>query len=168
VLVVSNASVRVVEPLLGMTPDLVVATRPSSIRAMMTPYLYELTPQALPVYPRLGLYWEDRNRLPYLIRVGGDDAGFALVRHHADTGFHEMAEFYVAPEHRRQGIGRAAARALLDRHPGWWHLQVLDDNAPAQAFWRDVMPPPVHAVHRQSSNGRRFTVMQFRTGSLSA
>jgi predicted acetyltransferase len=150
-----------------MTPDLVIAPRASSIRAMMGPYLDELTPDGVAVYPRLGLYWHDRDRLPYLMRVGGEDAGFALVRHHVDSGFHEMAEFYVTPAYRRLGIGRHAARTLFARHPGWWHLQVLDDNAPAQAFWAAVIPPPVHAVRRQATNGRRFTVLQFRAATLS-
>ncbi|MGH2892901.1 MAG: hypothetical protein ACRDPM_06490, partial [Solirubrobacteraceae bacterium] len=75
-------------------PDLVLASRSSSIQAMMAPYLHELVPDGPPVYPHLRLYWEDGDRSPYLVRVAEHDAGFALVRHHAATGFHEMAEFY--------------------------------------------------------------------------
>jgi predicted acetyltransferase len=144
-----------------MQPDLLIAPRAAPIREMMAPYLTELVPGGLPDYPHLSLYWHDRARLPYLIRVADDDVGFALVRDHDDTGYHEMAEFYVRPRFRREGIGRAAAAMLFARHAGRWHLQVLDDNAPAQAFWASVIPTPVHREHRVAANGRRFSVMQF-------
>ena len=52
-----------------------------------------------------------------------------LVRRHRESASHELAEFYVAPGSRRRGIGRAAARAAFGLHPGWWHLQILGDNA---------------------------------------
>ena len=150
-----------------MMPDLVLASRSSSIQTMMTPYLHELVPDGPPAYPQLQLYWEDRDRSPYLIRVGDQDAGFALVRHHRDTGCNEMAEFYVGPAHRRQGIGRAAAEALFDRHPGRWHLQVLTNNARARAFWREVIPPPIREEPRRAANGRPFILVHFRTGGRS-
>ena len=50
---------------------------------------------------------------------------------------------------------------LFARHTGWWHLQVLDDNTPAQAFWASVVPTPVRRKHHVAANGRRFSVMQF-------
>jgi predicted acetyltransferase len=149
-----------------MSPDLVVASQSLAIRAMMAPYLDELTTGGLTVYPRLALYWEDADRIPYLVRLEGADAGFALVRRHPETGFHEMAEFYIAPAYRHQGIGREAAQALFARHSGWWHLQILDHNAGAQAFWRRVIPGPLRESAQRAANGRRFTVIQFRAGGL--
>jgi predicted acetyltransferase len=144
-----------------MQPDLQLAPRAGAIQAMMAPYLTELVPEGPPEYPHLSLYWQDRDRLPYLIRVDARDAGFALVREHADLGFHEMAEFYIRPVYRRRGVGREAARMLFARHRGWWHLQVLDDNAPARAFWSAVIPAAVHRERRVAANGRRFSVLQF-------
>lgn len=151
-----------------MRPDLVVAAQSGPIRAMMTPYLEELTTGGLTVYPRLALYWQDADRIPYLVRIGTDDVGFALVRRHSATDFHEMAEFYIAPGWRRQGIGAQAARALFARHPGWWHLQILEANLGAQAFWRRVITVPMRESAQRGSTGRRFTVLQFRTGDLHA
>jgi predicted acetyltransferase len=144
-----------------MQPDLLLAPRALPIQAMMAPYLTELVPEGPLHYPYLALYWQDRQRLPYLIRVNGDDAGFALVREHPEQRFHEMAEFYVRPQYRRHRVGRHAARALFAGHPGWWHLQVLDDNAPAQAFWAAAIPVPLHRERRVAANGRRFSVVQF-------
>jgi predicted acetyltransferase len=151
-----------------MAPDLVVASQSGAIRAMMAPYLDELTTGGLTVYPRLSLYWEDSHRIPYLVQVDGADAGFALVRRHPATDFREMAEFYIAPDYRRRGLGREAAHALFARHPGWWHLQILDSNTGAQAFWRGVLPGPLRESPQRATNGRRFTVIQFRTGGLHA
>jgi predicted acetyltransferase len=146
-----------------MKPVVVVAAPdPVSIGAMMTSYLLELTPGAPTVYPRLELYWEDPDRLPYLIRVGARDVGFALVRDHMEARLHEMAEFFVEREWRRHGVGRHAVLALLARHPGFWHLQILEDNAVARAFWRSVVPPPADETRHVATNGRRFVVMQFR------
>jgi predicted acetyltransferase len=151
-----------------MAPDLVVASQAAPIRAMMAPYLHELTTGGLRVYPRLALYWQDHDRIPYLVQVDGADAGFALVRRHTATDFREMAEFYIAPAFRRRGLGREAAHALFARDPGWWHLQILDTNAGAQAFWRRVLPGPLRESPQRAANGRRFTVIQFRAGALHA
>jgi len=151
-----------------MSPRLVVPPQSGAIRAMMAPYLDELTTGGLTVYPRLSLYWEDADRIPYLVQVDGADAGFALVRRHRATDFNEMAEFYIAPDYRRRGLGREAAHALFARHPGWWHLQILDSNVRAQAFWRSVVTGPLHELPQRAANGRRFTVIQFRAGDLHA
>ena len=135
---------------------------------MMAPYLHELTTGGLTVYPRLSLYWEDSDRTPYLVRVGGEDAGFALVRRHAVTDFHEMAEFYIAPRHRRRGWDARPRTRCSRAIPGWWHLQILESNTGAQAFWRQVIGGPVRESAQKAVNGRRFTVLQFRSGGLHA
>ena len=51
-----------------------------------------------------------------------------------------LAEFWVAPQHRRSGTGAAFARSLFARYPGIWELTVLPANEPALAFWRAVIP----------------------------
>ncbi|HEY1328870.1 MAG TPA: GNAT family N-acetyltransferase [Casimicrobiaceae bacterium] len=144
-----------------MIAEVAVAADPASIGAMMTPYLRELTPDGPAVYPRLALYWEDRQRVPYVIRLADADVGFALIREHMDARLHEMAEFYVGPAWRRRGIGRQAVQDLFARHRGFWHLQILEDNWAARAFWRSVVPPPVEETHHVAANGRHFLVMQF-------
>jgi predicted acetyltransferase len=84
-------------------------------------------------YPYLDRYWADPDRHPFLLRVGGKWAGFALVR----TGEpHDMAEFFVMRKYRRAGVGAAFARALFARFPGPWQVRELEANVPAQQFWR--------------------------------
>jgi predicted acetyltransferase len=145
-----------------MNATVVAAPDPASIGTMMTPYLRELTPAGPSIYPRLAAYWQDRDRFPYVIRAEAHDVGFALVRAHMDARLLEMAEFYVARAWRRRGIGRHAVQVLFARHPGFWHLQILEDNAAARSFWRSVVPQPVDETRHVAASGRRFVVMQFR------
>jgi predicted acetyltransferase len=89
-------------------------------------------------YRHFDLYWQEPKRWPFWIRLQGRKAGFALVRR-GQGGVFDMAEFYVRPEHRRNGIGTASARALFLRFPGRWHVSELAENLPAIAFWRRVL-----------------------------
>jgi ribosomal protein S18 acetylase RimI-like enzyme len=78
------------------------------------------------------------------IRAGGDRAGFVVVRTLPDwpreeRDIAEIAEFYVAPDFRRRGVGQAAVAALLAEHRRrGTHLveaSILRNNAAAHAFW---------------------------------
>ena len=66
-------------------------------------------------YQFLDNYWTEPARHPFLFRVGGKWAGFALVRAGAP---HDMAEFFVMRKYRRHGVGIVAARELFARFPG--------------------------------------------------
>ncbi len=82
-------------------------------------------------------------RHPFLLR--GDDrlVGFAIV----DLGSHltddpsvrDVAEFFVARNHRRRGVGESAARALFENFGGRWEVRQKEENSGALAFWRKVI-----------------------------
>ena len=70
--------------------------------------------------------------------------GLAMVRTMDDwpdatSSVAEIAEFYVAPSHRRRGIGRAAVESLLAEHgrrgTALVEAAILRDNEGALAFW---------------------------------
>jgi predicted acetyltransferase len=90
--------------------------------------------------PSLGVYWQDADRHPFLIRVDGRLAGFALVgarsRLTGEAGVFDMAEFFVMRGYRRRGVGFAAAAAAFDRFAGPWQVRQRDENVAATAFWR--------------------------------
>lgn len=80
----------------------------------------------------------------YWIEVDGKTSGLVMVRNYAgwpqgERGVAEIAEFYVAPEVRRQGVGSAAARLLLTEHrrrkTSVIKAPVLARNQPALEFW---------------------------------
>ena len=83
-------------------------------------------------------YWTDTQRRPYLVRVAGKLAGFALLRlAHRDDGtpYTSMAEFFIMKKYRGKGVGQAAAFYLFDQYPGDWEVSEIAGNRPAQAFW---------------------------------
>jgi len=90
-------------------------------------------------YPWLDAYWTDADRRAYLFDVEGHPAGFALVRL---TDPIELAEFFVLRKYRRAGVGLAAAREVIARHPGQWLIGQIPGNEPATAFWRRAIPVP--------------------------
>jgi predicted acetyltransferase len=109
------------------------------VRQLLADYLYEFDGRTEP-YPYLDAYWQESERLPFLIDAGGDVVGLCLVRARNDGW--DIAEFTVVPEHRRSGVGRGAVEALagLARTAGATHLvaKVHPDNRQALPFWLDT------------------------------
>jgi len=71
-----------------------------------------------------------------LAERGGQPLGYALYRLEDQLIF--LRHLYVAPEARRQGLGRAFYHHLRDeRWPAGWPVQlnVLAGNSRGQAFW---------------------------------
>jgi GNAT superfamily N-acetyltransferase len=73
-----------------------------------------------------------------LVEPAGEPAGYALFRR--DPEFVYLRQFFIRPEHRRRGVGRAAL-TWLRRH-AWAgrrvRVEVLVGNAVGLAFWRAV------------------------------
>lgn len=121
-------------------------------------------------FAELPLYWTDAARRPFLVKAGGDLAGFVLVREGSvisgDADVWDVAEFFVARGFRRHGVGTRAAHEVWRRLPGRWEVRVLDHNPAARAFWRravaDFTGATVDAaVH--DLEGRRWHVFSFDT-----
>lgn len=93
-------------------------------------------------YPLDG-YWQEGWRHPFLLRVDGKLAGFALIlersRLTGAAGVFDMAEFFVMRRYRRRGVGFAAASAAFDRFKGPWEIRQREENVAATAFWRRVI-----------------------------
>ena len=96
-------------------------------------------------YDWLGHYWIEDGRYPFLVRVGGKIAGFALVRQLEQNGtpdrepLHEITDLFILRRFRRRGVGRVLARRMFDMFPGRWSVREREVNAPAHAFWRSVV-----------------------------
>jgi predicted acetyltransferase len=87
-------------------------------------------------------YWTEETRQPYLVRVAGKLAGFALVKtekREDGTPYTFMAEFFIMKKYRGQGIGQVVAYHLFDLYPGEWEVSEIAHNYPAQAFWRKII-----------------------------
>jgi predicted acetyltransferase len=131
-----------------MQPDIVAVplSEKPDLWTMYQRYARELAPMAN-VQPVNGEiqdrsfddYWRVEKHWPYWAVVDGERVGLALVRF--EPQHMRMAQFYIAPEHRRAGLGLTFARALLARHPGPWRIRQMAVNTKAVAFWRRVVEP---------------------------
>jgi predicted acetyltransferase len=90
-------------------------------------------------YKSLPLYWSEPDRHPFLLRIGGKLAGFALVKRGSEISGNEnvwdMAEFFVVRGYRRRGFGTQIAQDVWKRFPGAWEVRVMQANISALSFW---------------------------------
>lgn len=103
-------------------------------------------------YEQLDTYWTDEKQHPFLLRVEGKIAGFALVRQEErddQTPYTFMVDFFILNKYRRQGIGARFAHSLFDLFPGEWEVSELPRNLPAQSFWRTVIGRYTDGVYQE-------------------
>jgi predicted acetyltransferase len=87
-------------------------------------------------------YWTDDKRHPFLVRVAGKLAGFAVMLEEEfddGGGCFFMVDFFILKRYRRQGVGQFVAHHLFDLFPGEWQVSEIALNLPAQAFWRKII-----------------------------
>lgn len=97
----------------------------------------------------------------------GAPAGFAVVMHEAGRSGIDcrMSEFFIARAQRRRGIGRAAARLILDRFDGRWEITQDAANRDATAFWRHVVAAYTRGDYRERTGGGEVR-QYFSSGSV--
>lgn len=126
------------------------------LRNLMQLYLYEFSTidnedvdndTGLFSFPYLDRYWIEPERYPFIVRVDGNLAGFALLRKGScfpntedqiETGM-IVAEFFVMRKYRRTGVGTKLAIDLFNRFPGRWEVAQVAENHRGQIFWRSVI-----------------------------
>jgi predicted acetyltransferase len=89
----------------------------------------------------LDRYWDNPACTPYLIRVDGYAAGFALVDNKVKIPGDEfwMDQFFIIKKYRGNGVGAMAAKRVFALHPGQWQVGQMTANHAAQSFWRQVI-----------------------------
>lgn len=136
-----------------MAPDPVLVPADESdypiVQNLARFYVYEMSryagwqPQPDGLYECIDLrsYFVDKDRYAFVIRVGDELAGFALIRAEGSTVDvdWDMGEFFIVGKFQRKGIGAKIATELFDRFPGLWEVAQLPENTPAIAFWKKVI-----------------------------
>ena len=84
-----------------------------------------------------------------LLLRDGQPAGFALVRRDSGSS-RTVAEYYVEPDQRSRGVGRAAAMLLFDRFGGEWHTAALQRHPSAVRFWRGTVRSYTSGRHQET------------------
>ncbi|MFD0589274.1 GNAT family N-acetyltransferase [Paenibacillus sp. GCM10027627] len=123
----------------------------STLRNLLELYKYDFTEfdpedvneNGLYEYSYLDHYWTEEGRYPFFIRVEGKLAGFALVRElgvdENDKSIYSIAEFFVMKKYRGAGVGQNAAYEVFSRFHGVWKVAEMEENIPAQLFWRKTI-----------------------------
>ncbi|MGO9437860.1 MAG: GNAT family N-acetyltransferase [Terracidiphilus sp.] len=121
-------------------------------------------------YPDLPLYWIEPERHPFLARIDGDLAGFALVRKvapiYGKKAVWDMAEFFVLRGMRRRAIGTHLAQAVWAMFPGAWQVRVMQSNQRAQIFWANAIAKHTGTAVQAGSfekDGELWSVFSFES-----
>ena len=78
---------------------------------------------------------DDPDRMGYVVYGPTGPVGLALVKGLTEDA-HWFDQFFVVRSQRRSGLGRAAAEAVLRKHPGRWQVGFQNENPGAARFWR--------------------------------
>ena len=89
------------------------------------------------IYQWFDAYFDEKERYPFYYMINDNIVGIAMVRQ-MENGAYEMAEFYVKPEYRGNGMAMTFADAVLNMFMGNIHISTLYDNARAVRFWDKV------------------------------
>ncbi|MBN4067213.1 GNAT family N-acetyltransferase [Simkania negevensis] len=87
------------------------------------------------------LYWKEKNRFPFLVQCDDNPIGFALVNTIGTTPTvnWNMAEFFIVKSCRGKGLGKQAAKQIIDQFSGIWEIAVMPENKQALSFWENVI-----------------------------
>jgi predicted acetyltransferase len=113
-----------------------------ALAGILSEYQKELLGENSPSeYKYLDSYWESADRFPFFIALDGKRVGFVFVNGYTLVikNAQSIAEFYIAKEFRKKGIGRIAAIKTFELFPGKWEIREMKDNIVAQGFWRKVI-----------------------------
>lgn len=129
-------------------------------REMLNTYLLELMQvdptivlddNGAPIYKWFDSYWTDKERYPIYLKLADQVIGFSLIRELDDLNY-EIAEFYVAPNYRRNGYATWFAKELLKLFPGDMEISTPIHNTRAIKFWDAFSDQfPNHKVNVDSS-----------------
>ncbi len=129
------------------------------VEALLFDYLTELKALVCgdwdpAAYPWLDVQWTDPQRHALLVCVADEPVGLALIRTAPEDSEdrHELAELYLAPAHRGQGLADDAVAEILRMFPGSWKLATHQRNQRAVSFWTRAIatatgaPPEVTVI----------------------
>ena len=140
------------------------------IESVYRDYLNDLAPLGTGVFPVLGeighrepdqlaSWFADSSAQILTILQNERPVGFAMVRivqpmAARPVADYSMAEFFIARDWRRRGVGQEAVRLIFDRFSGRWHIMEYLRNPGAVSFWRRVVSSYTEGRYQeQTRNG---------------
>ena len=89
------------------------------------------------IYQWFDAYFEEKERYPFYYMINDNIVSMAMVREMENMSY-EIAEFYVKPEYRGNGVAMNFADAVVNMFMGRIYISTLYDNARAIRFWDKV------------------------------
>lgn len=86
-------------------------------------------------YKYFDSYWQEKDRLPLLIKDREKVIGFIFVRLNIVGIYNSIAEFFIKQEYRKLGFGTNALKLVFEQYPGEWRLEYAKKNLVAKNFW---------------------------------
>ena len=128
---------------LPLKPRLVPATLADYplLQNMVAFYEYEMSPYCDFSPDWLKSYFEETDRHAFIIKVGQENAGFALINKVGTTPDIDwnVGEFFILAKFQGQSTGLQSALQILDQFSGIWEITVIPENKGALSFWRKVL-----------------------------
>ncbi|MDO9086414.1 MAG: GNAT family N-acetyltransferase [Anaerolineaceae bacterium] len=92
-------------------------------------------------YGDLDYFWFEPTHSAFLVTVEEKLAGFVLIDDEVVIPGNErsVSEFFIMRKYRRLGVGKQVAFEVFRRLPAKWEVRVIEQNSPAQDFWRSVI-----------------------------
>jgi predicted acetyltransferase len=111
-------------------------------------------------------YWEEDKYHPFFIKLEEELVGFALIEEGNEDSPNVIEEFFVIRKYHAKGLGRAAAQKLFSMFPGKWHVVQIENNYPAQAFWRKTIREYTSNTFTERYDEHRRSIQEFDTAKL--
>ncbi len=89
----------------------------------------------------LPLYWQEKNRYPFILYYKNEIMGFVLINvlgSTADVNWN-MGEFFIIRKFQNKGMGRMVAKLCFEQFQGVWEVMVIPANQAAYQFWKKVI-----------------------------
>ena len=118
--------------------------------------LYTLSPKAV--------YFSHTTVKPYLLRVDGAVAGFAVVDDEVvdPASQFNMGYFFIARRYKGQGLASRLAAEMFLRHPGRWEVYHYASNDPAKHFWvRAIAGAKAHDLVTSDATSDEHAVVRY-------
>jgi predicted acetyltransferase len=92
--------------------------------------------------------WTEEYRRPFMFKVDGEIAGFALVSLDVPKEYMKLSsaektntigDFFIMRKYRRRGVGKEVASSLFNQFRGTWEIRQTFANKNAYEFWKQVI-----------------------------
>ena len=84
-------------------------------------------------------FFDNPQHKVFIIRIGKELVGFAIVTKGTDPVDWFVEEFYVIAKYQGKGVAKAVINQIWSMMKGNWEISVIPENIPALHFWRKVV-----------------------------